>query len=68
MSIDFVHRLRGMFGGQPVRDEHLLAGADEESRQALGVTEPVLAQFNADVAVLCPDLAHEAQRGASRRP
>ena len=33
MSIDFVHRLHGMFGGQPVRDEHLLAGADEESRR-----------------------------------
>ncbi len=44
-------------------DEHLLAGADQESVQALGVSQPVLARFSQDIAVLCPDLLHETQMG-----
>jgi hypothetical protein len=44
-------------------DEHLLAGADQESVQALGVSQPVLAWFPRDIAVLCPDLLHETQIG-----
>lgn len=55
---------REMFG--PVHDEHLLAGADEAAVQALGVSQPVLARFSSDVAVLCPDLVHEAQLGLGR--
>ena len=68
MNRQLVHRLRGAFRWQPMHDEHLLAGADEESRQALGVTDSVLTQLKTQVAVLCPDLAHEAQLGSSRRP
>lgn len=48
-------------------DEHLLAGADEEAIQSLGVSQPVLARFQQDMAVLCPDLVHEAQFGLGRR-
>lgn len=59
--------LRHAFGLSPSRDEHLLAGAGEEAVQALGVSQPVLAQFHQDVAALCPDLVHEAQWGASHR-
>jgi hypothetical protein len=56
-----------MFGHANPHDEHLLAGADEESVQALGVSQPVLARFQQDVAILCPDLVHEAQLGLGRR-
>ncbi len=59
--------LRHAFGLSAAHDEHLLAGADEEAIQALGVSQPVLAQFSQDVAALCPDLVHEAQWGASHR-
>jgi hypothetical protein len=48
-------------------DEHLLAGADETQLQALGVSQPILARFQQDVAVLCPDLVHEAQFGIGRK-
>jgi len=48
-------------------DEHLLGGADEASVQALGASAPVLSIFSQDVATLCPDLVHEAQRGLGRR-
>ncbi len=48
-------------------DEHLLAGADEESLQALGVSQSVLSQFQQDMAVQCPDLVHEAQLGFARK-
>jgi len=53
--------LRAIFGLPMPHDEHLLAGADEEAVQALGVSQPVLSRFQQDVAVLCPDLVHEAQ-------
>ena len=59
--------LRAALGLAPVHDEHLLAGADAEFIQALGVAQPVMAHFQQDVAVLCPDLVHEAQIGLSRR-
>jgi hypothetical protein len=59
--------LRDIFGLTTPHDEHLLAGADEESLQALGVSQPVLARFQQDVAILCPDLVHEAQLGLGRR-
>jgi hypothetical protein len=59
--------LRNIFGLSAPRDEHLLAGADEEALQALGVSQPVLANFQQDMAVLCPDLVHEAQLGLGRR-
>lgn len=65
MSIS--HLFRDLFGASPQHDEHLLAGVDEEARQALGVSEPVLERFQSDVAVLCPDLVHEAQFGLGRR-
>ena len=58
--------LRGIFGRSAAHDEHLLAGADEEAIQALGVSQPVLARFQQDVAILCPDLVHEAQLGLGR--
>ena len=61
------HVLRDIFGLSVPHDEHLLAGADEESVQALGVSQPVLARFQSDVAILCPDLVHEAQFGLGRR-
>ena len=59
--------LRGLLGLSKPHDEHLLAGADEESLQALGVSQPILSRFQQDVAVLCPDLVHEAQLGLSGR-
>lgn len=55
--------LRDILGLSTPHDEHLLAGADEASLQALGVSRPVLARFQQDVAVLCPDLIHETQLG-----
>jgi hypothetical protein len=58
--------LRDIFGLSRSHDEHLLAGADEEAVQALGVSQPVLARFSQDVAILCPDLVHEAQLGLGR--
>jgi hypothetical protein len=59
--------LRNIFGLSTPHDEHLLAGADEESLQTLGVSQPILARFQQDMAVLCPDLVHEAQLGLGRR-
>ena len=67
MHIAIPHLLREIFGLSTPQDEHLLAGADETSLQALGVSQPVLSRFQQDVAVLCPDLVHEAQLGLSRR-
>jgi hypothetical protein len=64
MHLNFFH---GLFGASVAHDEHLLAGADEEAVQALGVTQAVLARFQPDVAALCPDLVHEAQLGIGRR-
>ena len=59
--------IRDLLGMSTPHDEHLLAGADEEAVQALGVSQPVLSQFQQDVAVLCPDLVHEAQLGFARK-
>jgi len=67
MQMTLPHFLRDIFGLSAAHDEHLLAGADEEAVQALGVSQPVLARFQSDVAVLCPDLVHEAQFGLGRR-
>jgi hypothetical protein len=58
-----LREIRGISGSS---DEHLLAGADEGSVQALGVSQPVLARFQNEIAVLCPDLVHEAQVGLGR--
>ncbi|HEX3576523.1 MAG TPA: hypothetical protein VHU42_18145 [Rhodopila sp.] len=66
MRFVFPNLLHAVFG-QSESDEHLLAGADEAQVQALGVSQPVLARFQQDVAVLCPDLVHEAQFGLGRR-
>jgi hypothetical protein len=63
MHLSFPVMLRDLFGIIPAADEHLLGGADEASVQALGVSQPVLSRFQHDIAVLCPDLVHEAQRG-----
>jgi hypothetical protein len=59
--------LRNIMGLSSPHDEHLLAGADEESLQELGVSQPVLSQFQQDVAVQCPDLVHEAQMSFARK-
>ncbi len=67
MHISLPHLLRDIFHLSTPHDEHLLAGADEETVQALGVSQPVLARFTNDVAALCPDLVHEAQIGLGRR-
>ena len=67
MYIALPHLLREIFGLATPHDEHLLGGADEASVQALGVSQPVLSRFQQDIAVLCPDLVHEAQLGLSRR-
>jgi hypothetical protein len=67
MRFGFPHRLRDMFGLSTPADEHLLAGADESQLQALGVSHPLLDSFHQDIAVLCPDLVHEAQWGVGRR-
>ncbi|MBE7158821.1 MAG: hypothetical protein INR62_10400 [Rhodospirillales bacterium] len=66
MHIALPHLIRDILGLSPAHDEHLLAGADEEAVQALGVSQPVLSGFKQDVAVLCPDLVHEAQFGIGR--
>ena len=66
MHFSLTHLVRGMLGRSTPHDEHLLAGADEQSVQALGVSQPVLSRFQSDVAVLCPDLVHEAQFGLGR--
>jgi hypothetical protein len=63
MHFALPHIIRDIFSMSPASDEHLLAGADEASVQALGVSQPVLARFQQDVAVLCPDLVHETQLG-----
>jgi hypothetical protein len=67
MRFSFPHLLHAVFGLSEPGDEHLLAGADEAQIQALGVSQPVLSRFQQDVAVLCPDLVHEAQLGLGRR-
>ena len=67
MLFAFPDVLRDIFGLSSPRDEHLLAGADAQSIQALGVSQPVLARFQQDIAILCPDLVHEAQMGLGRR-
>lgn len=67
MHIALPQVIRKAFGLSVAHDEHLLAGADEEAVQALGVSEPILSQFKPDMAVLCPDLVHEAQIGLSHR-
>jgi hypothetical protein len=59
--------LRNIMALSAPHDEHLLAGADEESLQELGVSKPVLSQFQQDVAVQCPDLVHEAQLSFARK-
>lgn len=66
MHFPVPHLIRDLFGRSAPHDEHLLAGADEEAVQALGVSQPVLARFQQDVAILCPDLIHEAQLGLGR--
>lgn len=67
MQFVLPHLFRDLFAAHPSHDEHLLAGADEESVQALGVSQPVLARFQPSIAALCPDLVHEAQFGLGRR-
>lgn len=67
MHFALSHVFQHIFGFAVPHDEHLLAGADEEAIQALGVSQPVFAGFQDDVAVLCPDLVHEAQVGIGRR-
>jgi hypothetical protein len=67
MHIALPQRLRAILGLSMPHDEHLLAGADEESLQALGVSQPVLSGFQQDVVVLCPDLEHEAQLSLARK-
>lgn len=66
MHLALSHLLRDIFGAPAQHDEHLLAGADEASVQALGVSQSVLARFSQDVAILCPDLVHETQLGLGR--
>jgi len=66
MKFVFPVMLREMFGLTETRDERLLAGADQQSVEGLGVSQPVLSRFQPDVAVLCPGLVHEAQMGLSR--
>ena len=67
MSFVFSNLLREFFGAAAPRAEHLLTGVDEASVQALGVSQPVLARFSNDIAVLCPDLVHETQMGLARK-
>lgn len=67
MHFALPHFLRDVFGASQLHDEHLLAGADQASVQALGVSQPILARFQQDVAIQCPDLVHEAQLGLGRR-
>lgn len=67
MNVAFLNLLREFFGAAISRTEHLLTGIDEASVQALGVSQPVLARFSNDIAVLCPDLVHETQMGLARK-
>lgn len=67
MHFTLPHLFRDVLGMSTAHDEHLLAGADELQLQALGVSQPVLARFQQDMAVLCPDLVHEAQFGLGRK-
>lgn len=67
MSFSLPRVLRNIMGMSISHDEHLFAGADEESLQELGVSQPVLSQFQQDVAVQCPDLVHEAQMSFARK-
>ncbi|HEX4367423.1 MAG TPA: hypothetical protein VH023_11365 [Rhodopila sp.] len=67
MLVTLLRVLRDILGMSTPHDEHLLAGADEQSIQALAVSQPVLARFQQDIAILCPDLVHEAQMGLGRR-
>jgi hypothetical protein len=67
MHIAVPELLRLFLGLPRPQDEPILGGADEESIQTLGVSQPVLGQFQPSIAVLCPDLVHEAQLGLSRR-
>ena len=67
MQFALPHLIRDVLGLSTAHDEHLLAGADESQLQALGVSQPILARFQQDIAVLCPDLVHEAQMGLGRR-
>nr|WP_294508298.1 hypothetical protein [uncultured Rhodopila sp.] len=67
MSFSLPQVLRTIMGLSAAHDEHLLAGADEEAVQELGVSQPVLSQFQQDVAVQCPDLVHEAQMSFARK-
>ncbi len=67
MHFALPHLVQGIFGLSMAHDEHLLAGADEASIQALGLSQPVLAWFQQDAAVLCPDLVHETQMGPARK-
>ena len=60
-------RAVGRSGLRQARDEHLLAGADEASVQAIGASTPVLSLFRQDFAALSPDLVHEAERAVRRR-
>ncbi|MFL5255859.1 MAG: hypothetical protein ACJ8AI_23765 [Rhodopila sp.] len=59
--------IRDLLGLSQQQDEHLLSGADETSLQALGVSQPVRPHFQDEIAVLCPDLLHEAQQGLGRQ-
>lgn len=61
MHIRLPARLREALGLIPAHDEGMLAGPGEEALQALGASAPVVSLFGAGVAVLCPDLVHEAQ-------
>ncbi len=63
----FLPGLAGFSSTRRITDEHLLGGADEASVQALGASAPVLSIFSQDIATLCPDLVHEAQRAMGRR-
>ena len=66
MPIALPELLRGFLGLTEQRDEHLLGGAAAAAVRTLGVSQPVLARFKQDVAVLCPDLLHETQVGLGR--
>ena len=67
MYFPLPHLIRQALGRSRAQDGHLLAGADEAAVQALCVSQPVMAHFKQDVAVLCPDLVHQAQNGLSHR-
>jgi hypothetical protein len=67
MHINLHRMVRQALGLSDPHDEGMLAGPSEAAVQALATPEPVVSLFGGDVAVLCPDLVHEAQRGLSRR-